>query len=623
MLRARSLGTTKRKEFFLSEINERSAEAPSWLAHHGELGDARNAAVRVQSISLGSNNTLELEPYGVTAIVGANNSGKSTLLRQLRSIIDSGPQALAYEPIRMVTSVKVATSGNSGDFLAWLVRNAHYTPPGPGQYGNGNLSYGNHSIELDSAVAQWNALDEGQSLAQLAPFFVFSADGNSRFQYSQGSGARQEGTAPPSEPLHRFQDNRALFLQLNDLSKRVFNQELTLDDSGMTLRIRMGRSDARVPRLDESRRAYAEALSQLSPLDTQGDGVKAFLSLFIPLVAATYSIVIVDEPEVFLHPPQAFAAGKAIGEIAAASKVQVILATHDKDFLAGVLSSDAPLRIARLQRTQSQVSIRTIPAVDLRTLWEERLLRYGNVLSGLFHRLVVVCEGDQDCHFYQAALEDYISAAAGSVPIAATDVLFVPTNGKAAMAQVARVVSAAGVPTVIVPDLDVLDDSAIISRMVRALGGDWDKFASDFSAVTTPIRRRNSAVKVDQLRRDLDSYLDGVLAGSSEVFFTPDHKENIDRIMRTSESDWAMIKVAGIAAFRGQQREAADRLLAGLSELGIVPVEEGTLESFAPTFAKNRNWLPRALESGAHRTAPAKKLISKILEGRFDSPQST
>lgn len=607
----------------MSDLEVGLDDRPSWLDEGSELGDANSAGVRIQSITIGSNTTLELEPYGVTAIVGANNSGKSTLLRQLRDLLNSGTQALLHDPIKMTTGVQLLRSGTNEDFMAWLAQNAHHAPPPSGQYGQGTFHYGTHGIDVDSTIAQWNALDGGQTLGPLAPFFAVSADGNNRFQHSHGAQARGEGTAPPSEPLHRFQDNRGLFAQLNELSQRVFNQELTLDDSGTTLRIRMGRSDATIPRLNESRRAYSQALSLLPPLEVQGDGVKAFLSLFIPLIAAAYSIVIVDEPEVFLHPPQAFAAGKAMGEIAAASQVQVILATHDKDFLAGVLASNAPLRIARIQRAGAEVAVRTIPAADLRSLWQERLLRYGNVLSGLFHQLVVVCEGEQDCHFYQAALEDYIETSNSSgisVPIAAADVLFVPTNGKSAMAQVAGIVSAAGVPTVIVPDLDVLDDSAIISRMVKTLGGDWNAFASDFNSVVIPIKRRNVAGKLKDLRCDLNAYFDDLLTRDEGIIFTADHKESIDRIMRTTESDWALIKVAGIAAFRGQQREAADRLLKGLAELGIVPIEVGTLESFAPTFAKNRNWLPRALESGAHQSPAARNVIGRILAGRFEPP---
>jgi energy-coupling factor transporter ATP-binding protein EcfA2 len=596
------------------------SEGPDWADIIGvEPGEADRVRVRLESLSIGGNAPLNLDPFGITAIVGSNNSGKSTLLRQLRDILVAGPQALQNFPFKMATGVQINAVGSSADFFAWLSENAHYVETPLGHYGRGTFRYGQQSVEVLNAAAQWDSLNNAQSLGPLAPIFSFSANGDSRFQYAQPASARGEGTDPPSEPLHHLQDDRELFRKLSDLSQRVFNQPLTLDDSGSSLRIRMGRSAVTIPRLDESRREYAKALAQLPPLDVQGDGVRAFFSLFVPLIAATYAIVIVDEPEAFLHPPQAFAAGKAMGEIAKSSEVQVVLATHDKDFLAGVLASNAPLRIARLQRNGSDVAVRDVPASALQELWQERLLRYSNVLSGLFHRLVVICEGEQDCHFYQAALEDYLESRADTnpVPLAASDVLFVPTNGKAAMAQVAGIVHAAGVPTVIVPDLDVLDDKAIISRMVTTLDGDWEGFAADFTATTTPIERRNVAPKVQALKDDLNGYLDEVLEADSEAVLDSDHKERIDRIMRTSESDWALVKVAGVSVFRGNQRQAADRLLKKLAALGIVPLEVGSLESFAPTFAKNRKWLPRALETGAHRSAQAKSLVERILQGRF------
>jgi ABC-type cobalamin/Fe3+-siderophores transport system ATPase subunit len=596
------------------------SEGPVWADVIGvEPGTANRIRVRLDALSIGGNAPMKLDPFGITAIVGSNNSGKSTLLRQLRDVLNSGPQAIQNDPIKMATGVQINAAGTSADFFAWLTENAHYIETPPGQYGRGIFRYGHQGVDVLSAAAQWDSLNNAQSLGALSQVFAFSANGDNRFQYAQAAGARAEGTDPPSEPLHHLQDDRELFRKLSDLSQRVFNQPLTLDDSGISLRIRMGRSTVTVPRLDESRREYAKALAQLAPLDVQGDGVKAFFSLFVPLIAATYSIVIVDEPEAFLHPPQAFAAGKAMGEIAKSSEVQVILATHDKDFLAGVLASNAPLRLARLQRNESDVAVRDVAASALRDLWQERLLRYSNVLSGLFHRLVVICEGEQDCHFYQAALEDYIESRADTEPVsvAASDVLFVPTNGKAAMAQVAGIVHAAGVPTVIVPDLDVLDDEAIISRMVTTLGGDWEKFAADFRATVTPIERRNVAPKVKALRDDLNEYLDEILDADSDAALDSDHKDRIDRIMRTSQSDWALVKVAGVSVFRGNQREAADRLLRDLAALGVVPLEVGSLESFAPTFAKNRKWLPRALEVEAHRSTQAKFLIQRILEGRF------
>jgi predicted ATPase len=603
-------------------VSERSTvdDHPDWADVFGfATGCAQNVHVRLESLSIGGNEPLKIDPYGVTAIVGSNNSGKSTLLRQLRDVLSAGPQALQNDPVKLATDVRLNVAGSTADLFEWFTENAHFIAPNPGRYGRGTFQYGPHSVDVDRIERQWENLKSAGGLGDLAALFSFSADGDNRFQYAQRASARGAGTDPPSEPLHHLQDDRILLQRLSDLSQRVFNQPLTLDDSGSSVELRMGHSSATVPRLDESRREYARALAQLPTLENQGDGVRAFFSLFIPLIAATYSIVIVDEPEAFLHPPQAFAAGKALGEIAKASQVQVVLATHDKDFLAGVLASSAPLQIARLQRNGTDVLVRDVAASALQELWKERLLRYSNVLSGLFHRLVVICEAEQDCNFYQAALEDYLESRLDSDPVllSASDVLFVPTNGKAAMAQVAKIVHAAGVPTVIVPDLDVLDDKAIISRMVRTLGGEWGDYDSDFLTATRPIKRRNIAPKVETLKTDLNDYLDTILSDDVEAVLEAEHKDKINRIMRAAESDWAVVKVAGISVFTGEQLQAANRILDGLATLGIVPVEIGSLESFAPEFPKNRSWLPSALGANAHRTEKAKSLVERILRGRF------
>ncbi|MFJ4266284.1 ATP-dependent nuclease [Paenarthrobacter nicotinovorans] len=596
-------------------------EEPNWAEVLGvDLGSADGVGVRIESISIGENPPVELEPFGITAIVGSNNSGKSTLLKQLRDFMHQGPSVLQHLPVQLISDVRLKANGSPMDFLAWLTENAHYAPAPPGGYGRGAFLYGPHAVDVVNGPNTWMNIDTGHSLGDLGPVFAYSANGDNRFHYAGGCNARHEGTEPPSEPLHHLQDDRTLFRRLSDLSLRVFNQPLTLDDSGFTLRLRVGQSTVAVPRLDESRVQYAQALSRLPTLDTQGDGVKAFFSLFVPLIAATYSVIIVDEPEAFLHPPQAFAAGKAMGEIAKSSKVQVILATHDKDFLAGVLASNSPLKIARLERREDTVAVSDVPASALKELWQERLLRYSNVLSGLFHRLVVICEAEQDCNFYQAALEDYLDGQGDDGPrISATDVLFVPTHGKAAMAQVAAIVHAAGVPTVIVPDLDVLDSKRVISRMVKTLGGNWEDLDSDFRATVGPIVRRNAAPKVRALKDDLNGYLDRIINESPDAALTSEQKEKIDRILRVSESDWTVIKTAGVHMFRGDQRLAADRLLKSLADIGIVPLEVGSLESFAPQFPKNRDWLPSALGADAHRSPDAKRLIERILGDRFTS----
>ena len=42
---------------------------------------------------------------------------------------------------------------------------------------------------------------------------------------------------------------------------------------------------------------------------------------------------------------------------------------------------------------------------DIQKLWSDPILRFSNVLDGLSHESVIVCEGDADCRFFAAILE--------------------------------------------------------------------------------------------------------------------------------------------------------------------------------------------------------------------------
>lgn len=588
-----------------------AVEEPSLPAE--EVSHARAGLKKLKLINA---DPITVDPYGVVAIVGPNNSGKSTLLKQIVTAINYGHTTYENLSVRLIDSHELFTIGGPGELLGWLKRNAHYVPMGDS---DGAYSLHGSQWALGDIQRLWGSIPTGHALADLSGFFSYSANGNNRFALSEETQARANGFEPPQMPLHSFQDDRTLFDGLRQLSKQVFGEDLTLDDTGTSISIRLGRTDVLVPRLDESRSAYATALSKLPTIGAQGDGMRAFFSLFIPLLSGFYSVVAVDEPEAFLHPPQAYAAGKALGEIANGSRTQVILATHDRDFLAGVLAAKAPLTIIRLQREKEVTRPHNIASGNLRELWDDRLLRYSNVLSSLFHKLVVLCEAEQDCKFYQAALEDYLPTVAPeqfSVPITASDVLFVPTNGKSGLARIAKITQSAGVPTVIIADIDALDSETVMKQMVAALEGEWGPLVADYRKFTEPLAQGKGSPSIAGVGADLARYFGEKALRGNEVF-TPDMQEDVKRILRITESKWTEIRNYGLSATKGEQYQSGERLLRGLDKIGVVVVEVGSLEGFARHFNKNRSWLKSALDAEAQKSEPARRLIESLLKHRF------
>lgn len=590
-------------------------ELPAWQAVTGlPRGDSERCHFRINRVLLESGDALTLPATGVTAIVGANNTGKSTLLRQLQWHLTQ-PQNLVNERVRLIAEVTSARDGDVQDLLAWLDRHTTYRAAQPHEGARGTFARPGSAVALDEAMQRWQG-DPAQPLGPaLGTVLVSYADAQSRLDLVGTVAQRGDVGEPPQHPLHLLQDDADLRHRLNDLSRRIFGQELTLDHLSGNMQLRVGVPPAAPPAADEGQRAYRRALAELPPLQLQGDGMKSLLGLLLPLVAATYPVIIVDEPEAFLHPPQAHALGKALGQLATERDVQVILATHDRNLLAGLLDSGSPLSVVRLERQEISTCARQLPAVELRELWSDPVLRYSNVLDGLFHRLVVLAEADRDCRFYEAATDHSTSLGDSEVVTPASDVLFVPSYGKAAMARLATALVALGVRVVASPDLDVLNDSTVLRSLVTAVGGDWGTLARDYQLATEDFRQPREATKVRHVRDSLQRLFNEVLSEDDDRPYLPAIKEKVLAEVRARESPWQALKTYGDRAFRGEGAVAATRLLDALDAVGVVTVRVGELEGFAPALgvAKGREWLGAALHAGAHMNADVQAHVARLL----------
>ena len=80
------------------------------------------------------------------------------------------------------------------------------------------------------------------------------------------------------------------------------------------MRHKAGRTQLRSASPDRPTVEYQTELASLRPLAQQGDGMVLMIGAPIPTVAATILVVLLDEPEASLHPPQAYQMGKALAD---------------------------------------------------------------------------------------------------------------------------------------------------------------------------------------------------------------------------------------------------------------------------------------------------------------------
>jgi len=556
--------------------------------------------IRLTSVSV-AGEAITFPEVGVTAVVGGNNVGKSTFLREMNAWFNREPHHPAPSN-HIVENLVFERSSDETDLFAWLTKNAdQVAKPEPGYV---RL---NSSKPLPESVASFYWKNE--TLGRLALFFVHYSEALTRANMVEPVGQRPDIASPAQHPLHVLQDRADVLSEVDAVSRRIFRRPLTLDRlSGQSV-LRVGATGIMAPPIDAVTSDYRAALSQLPSLNSQGDGMRSLLGLLLPIVTATYPIVLVDEPEAFLHPPQAYQLGATLAAIAEERRIQVVLATHDRNILAGLLSASASVSVVRLDRDGDVTTANQLSAAEVGALWTDPVMRYSNVLEGLFHRVVVVAEADPDCRFYAAAIDAIDETT--ELSTSPSEILFIPSGGKDGMAKIVKALRAVSVRVVASPDLDLLDDASKVKKLIEAAGGSWADIEADYERAVNDMR----SAQVDATCAEVLAQIETALGDVMDQPWTEETRARLRPATRTRKSEFYKLKRFGVAAFSGEAAIHADETLAKLDSFGICCVREGELERMAPTLgvSKGPAWLGAALKAGAHRGDAAKKHVERIL----------
>jgi hypothetical protein len=199
-----------------------------------------------------------------------------------------------------------------------------------------------------------------------------------------------------------------------------------------------------------------------TPIEETSDGVKAFAGIIIELIAGDPRILLIDEPEAFLHPSLASKLGYEIARAAVQSDKRVFASTHSPQFVMGCIQSGAPTNIIRLTYRSKIATARVLPSAEILELMRNPLLRSTGVLNGLFYEHVIVTESDADRAFYQEINERLLRyKPEWGIP----NCLFLNSQGKHTLSTIMQPLRKLGIPTAAIVDVDVLKDT----------GAQWSK----------------------------------------------------------------------------------------------------------------------------------------------------
>jgi ABC-type cobalamin/Fe3+-siderophores transport system ATPase subunit len=532
------------------------------------------------------------EPVGVAdsdlvVLIGPNNAGKSLALREIDASIRHGHDGIV---LTEVAQRRLATEEELVERLTQVGSSSDRMDAGPGVMGPQG------HIPFQAATNQW--VNAGE-LAFLSDFFVRLVDAESRLHLAgrvENIGIR-DGHA--TQPLQRLLQDLDAEERLSQAVERAFGDPVSLSRAGGgDLQLLLGRADAEA-RVDNPE--YLEEVRQLPAVEEQGDGMRSFIGLLLTLIATPFPLVLIDEPEAFLHPPQARELGR---QLAALGESQRFIATHDSDVLLGLLDRGNTMTIIRLRREGE----RNIPAVldqsRVEELWSDPSFRYSNLLDGLFHKGVVVCEADGDATLYAAALDAELEAAGEPT----SDLLFTQCGGKHKMPTAISALAPMGVPVAAILDIDVLRDANLLERIVTALHGDWELLRQDWSILAAAVGQMPiDAPTIESVRAQME----GILGEDPTVSLQEEQTRRIREITR-SRDGWRRVREAGVSALpHGDATAAANRLLDGLAAIGAFVVAVGSLEGWAPEIGGHGPaFVDQALSVQVHKRSELRTFVS-------------
>jgi hypothetical protein len=251
---------------------------------------------------------------------------------------------------------------------------------------------------------------------------------------------------------------KAAVEQIKQAIKSQFGIDLALDFSTLAqIVLRVGKNMESIP---PDPRDASEILEKYERLDDQGDGLRSFTGIMTAVLCADRGVLLIDEPEAFLHPPQAFRIGELLAENVSDSR-QMFVATHSSDVLQGMLGRSSEATIVRLDRVGDKNSFRVLDRADLKSIAVDPLLQSARVLDGIFYPAAMVVEADSDARFYHAASHKLSPKA---------DIHTVNAQNKQTVARVASLYRKLGLRCAGIVDFDVLNDRSEFASQLDALG---------------------------------------------------------------------------------------------------------------------------------------------------------
>jgi hypothetical protein len=536
----------------------------------------------------------DLECSGLVLVVGPNSSGKSQFLHDVFHTLSGDARELVvasevflnkpeYDPfVRCLETegyLKTVFDDNGRPQLRPLT-----TYLGTGQAAgqiDSNQGQGWHDSFIPSTGPSKR---RSEYLNYFGRFLVTGLFLDRRLTAMGQVGLIDYDTQSPQHDLHA--------LYLDDPARQALYEEMR-DSFGKAVWPCQSRGNHLCIRVSDSpemppaeERLSPTRMSGYRTLEQEGDGMKSYVATCVALLLGRRPVCLIDEPEMCLHPPQAYSLGRFIGARAGSESAATLVATHSSQVLRGIIQTADNVQIVRLTHDSGSFSAHLVPSDVLREAVAKPTVRAESVLDGMFAQSVVVIEGDGDRLVYQTAwetLSDELNL----------DVHFASVGGTGGIADTCKLYRTLRIPVAVLADLDVIADPHRIRRVLEEMAPQdrVEPLVAAARSILDSIRRLPPTVDPEIVRESLKSFI------GRDLNWLQDEdvqlRSDLNSIAKQLDRMRAL-KRGGIPSLPDGISRAAQALVKDLETVGVFLVPVGELEEWLVGAgieeSKNNKW---------------------------------
>lgn len=569
------------------------------MSKNENVDNILNPSVTIQKIKFNDGTEIELASDDIVVFVGPNNVGKSRALKDIRSdIIEADFKKIIIDEIQYKTS-----NFNEVSMKRYFNDNYFTSQNGSYEIVIDNCSYGFHNSNFE------NVKDDSRYFYK-ALFNYLSTE--NRLEMSSPISFSYVNDKLSFNIMRKLEKDKYAIKKLNDILLSCFNRAVDIGEglwqNAISKLYKFGTKEEIDLSVNSDTREARCLLESLENLNDQGDGVRSAVSILSSLIASDSSLYLIDEPETFLHPPQARVLGGNIVDLS--SNKQCFISTHNIDLLRGIIEKESSrVKIIKIDRVDNSNSFSVLDNDSLVKIATDRNLKYSNILNGLFYNQVALCENESDCKFYSALLE--------MVDVHVyQNTLFCAVGGKDQFKIIVPLLNRLKINSLIIADLDLINDKDKLKALLNSINSDfYDQISESHNEFLTLFQEGTD----DQIKKQ-EVIKQEILQLFNDDKYMSDDVANKIRTKLKNINHFKLLKNSGKSCIpSGKCVAKYKEIVSFLNNNNIYVVECGEIEKFIPDVdGHGPSWVEEVLEKYHTLNEPeydmAKEFIKKVFK---------